>query len=320
VAAKPGPVAAKPAPVAAKPAPVAAKPAPVAPKPPPPVEEGPDPAEEFFPDEINEAGFFVEQGLYDEAREILQVILEDLPDSPKANRLMRKLDALERGESPPDENAAPAAPEEDGSVSLAQELEEEFSGILPAEQQDEPVQISVDEVLAEFKKGVDKQLSQDDVDARHDLGIAYKEMGLFDDAVAEFERSSRGPRKEADAWYLVGLCRLEQQQEREAVAAFQRALEAKVITDHQRNAIHFEMGSAHQALGELPEALLLFRQVAEADPMFKDVGQRLVELEGQGVVPAQGKRKAGPGPGNGTAPAAGAAGAGAKKGKNIGYI
>lgn len=298
----------------------AAAPAPPPPQPaaapPAPVSDEPDMAEEFFPDELAEADFFVQNGLFDEAREILQKVLDDVPDSRRANHMLAVANALELGEEPPVMGAAAPArpPEDDNAFDLARELDSELGdlgddlGGIPVEPTE---QVSVDTVLAEFKKGVDKVVAQDDADTHHDLGIAYKEMGLLEDAVGEFQRSSRSPRKEADALYMIGVCRMEQGQHKEAGEAFLKAAQSPNATDYQKTAAGYERGVCLQSMGDMAAALDAMRAVAALDATFKDVKQKIAQLE---PLASAGVRKAG----NGTAgrPAAD----GSKKGKNIGYI
>ena len=43
-----------------------------------------------------------------------------------------------------------------------------------------------------FKKGVEEQAGREDSDTHYNLGIAYKEMGLLDEAIAEFLLTREG--------------------------------------------------------------------------------------------------------------------------------
>jgi tetratricopeptide (TPR) repeat protein len=290
----------------------------------------PDMALDFFPDELAEAAFFIRQGLFDEARELLHGVLAEVPDSSRATWMIHSANALERGEEPPSEPLAPppdptalhaprsAAPE--SAFSLAQELADELSDAaadLPSVGQE---QVSVETVLAAFREDVDRVVSQDDADTHHDLGIAYREMGLLDDAMAEFERSSRNRRKEADAFYMVGLCRMERQQFAEAVEAFQRAHAAEVVTDNQRVAIHYELGRALHRSGRLWEALAAMRAVVSMDPSFKDAGEHVRAWESDAGGTGEGRNSQGAQRAAPVSPAGQKTDGGKKKSKNIGYI
>ena len=69
-------------------------------------------------------------------------------------------------------------------------------------------QYSVDEVFSEFKKGLEKVVKPEDVDTHYDLGIAYKEMGLIDDAIGEFDVARQGcvgKKNELDCLTMIGM-------------------------------------------------------------------------------------------------------------------
>ena len=62
------------------------------------------------------------------------------------------------------------------------------------------------DIFKEFKKGVDKQLGQEDYDTRYNLGIAYKEMGLIDEAIAEFQLAARTRGRLLECSSMLGIC------------------------------------------------------------------------------------------------------------------
>jgi tetratricopeptide (TPR) repeat protein len=257
----------------------------------------PDPAEEFFGDELGEADFFVRQGLLDEARDILQSILEDVPDSKKAAALLATIEAQESGGN----GEAEAAPRE-GAFDLASELESELEDLGVPDAPAEDFQYSVDEVFSEFKRGVEKAVSADDADTHYDLGIAYKEMGLVEDAIHEFEISSASAAKRADALYMMGICEVELGRHANAVKRFKDAIHVDNINPAQKLAVMFELGVAHQALDQTAEALAILDKVYKKNPKFKDVAERVQALGGGDPVAGSASRPP------------------VKKGKNISYL
>ena len=61
------------------------------------------------------------------------------------------------------------------------------------EPQDEDEQREFQEILEQFKRGIEENLETDDYEAHYDLGVAFKEMGLLDEAIAEFQKALRAP-------------------------------------------------------------------------------------------------------------------------------
>src|SRR5262249_36137488 len=88
--------------------------------------------------------------------------------------------------------------EEDDFFDLAAELEEGLLNVQNAVEEDRPADgqnYSLEDILSDFKKGVEKQLGSEDYDTRYNLGIAYKEMGLIDEAIAEFQIAAKDPKR-----------------------------------------------------------------------------------------------------------------------------
>ena len=80
------------------------------------------------------------------------------------------------------------------------------------------------EIFKEFKKGVDEKIGQEDYDTRYNLGIAYKEMGLIEEAIHEFLISSKHPLKFFDSAGLLGICFREKGMMDESIGWFEKAL------------------------------------------------------------------------------------------------
>src|SRR5262249_29552450 len=130
---------------------------------------------------LDEADFFASQGMMEEALEVIQ---EAILIYPTSNALhSRLLDYEARADA--QEQAEEQAADTDDSFDIAEQLANELSDV-PAPSSHEEM-IDVESVFAQFKKGVAAQISPEDSDTHFDLGIAYKEMGLTDDAISEFE-------------------------------------------------------------------------------------------------------------------------------------
>jgi tetratricopeptide (TPR) repeat protein len=302
--------------------------------------------EEDLSDELDEVDFFLQQGLVDEAREALHNLQAFYPDHAQVKSRLTEVERRAAAAAPPpapalDLDQAAESPGELGAVHQSPQLVETSALGTPsfdigkelAEELDhgappppDEFQYSVEDVFNQFKKGVAETVKAEDSDTHYDLGIAYKEMGLLDDAVHEFETAVRGSnrKKEVDGLSMVGLCRMAQGRPREAVEALRRALRSDYLTKEAVRAVQFDLGAAYEATGEVEVALWYLHKVARADPAYRQVGQRITALGGgPGRPPADelpAPRAAGltglppPRP---IAPAAPAA-AGPKK--NIGYL
>jgi tetratricopeptide (TPR) repeat protein len=282
-----------------------------------------DPANQFFPDELEEAEFFIRQELLDEAKEILTSILDDVPDSGRVQWMLARIEAKENGEPEP-----PAPWEQKLEEQILEEVQAHLDGLGfgddPSQKPlgDATMQISVDEVLSQFKKGVAETVPEDDAATHYELGIAYREMGLHEDAIAEFTIAARAPSRAADARFLIGLVRKELGQFDQAVEAFEAALGMPTATKDQRGAAEYERGVALEELGRLPEALRALKAAKAHGSAAVDIDRRIKAL-----IDKVGDVDAGHVNGNGSQNGAGGAaktadkGAGASRGpKNIDYV
>jgi tetratricopeptide (TPR) repeat protein len=274
-----------------------------------PVETGP------VSEELNEATFFIEQGLVEEAREILETVELVRPGLPRTAALLRQLEAMEREGTPLPElptgtgHERPPGiepiPIRTGSYNLAEELAEELATNPPEEEAipeaaDGDFQYSVDEVFSEFKKGLEKVVNPADVDTHYDLGIAYKEMGLVEDAIAMFDvarRGCAGRRKEVDCLTMVALLEGMRGSWDKAVEAYRQALSSEHASGPTLVALLYDLGAAYESAKAPGRALSQYLKVAELEPDHRDVQKliarlsKVTEPEDDGPAP-----RVGPGP------------------------
>lgn len=147
-------------------------------------------------------------------------------------------------------------------------------------------QYSVEEVLAEFKKGVSQTVRPEDSETHYNLGIAYKEMGLLEDAISQFDQAragSVGTQRELDCWITAGLCHAEMGSHEAAIDSFRSGLGAAAITAESALALHFEIGRSFEALGDATQALDHYGRVQRANSGYPGVAEALARL-GQGAA------------------------------------
>ncbi len=240
-----------------------------------------DPANTFFPDELAEAEFFIQQDLLDEAREILEPILEEIDDSERVKHMLARVAAKEAGEHEP-----PAPWEQRLIDEVAAEIDELA---MPAEPQAAPGQISVAEVLSQFKRGIAETVPEDDAATHYDLGIAYREMGLLEDAIGEFEVAARAASRAPDALFLIGIVRLEQQRTADAHKAFDAAISSPAATPAQRAAAEYERGVLFADVeNDGMNGLIAFKRSKQLGGSSPDLDRRiqtLIKAHGDVEVP-----------------------------------
>jgi len=231
-----------------------------------PTSEGPAPTMEVE-EGLEEAEFFLAQGLFEEAR----AILEELARSHPQNSIVHERLAELREQEGAGELGG------DAEFGLAAKLAEELGdgAMAPAEGGQ---MLDVEQVFEQFKSGVEAEVGVEDSDTHFDLGIAYKEMGLLDDAVHEFQVSMRNAQKECICHTMIGLCYLEKGAYSEAIGAFKKGLYVEQKTEREELGLYYELGNAYELLNDAREALYYYQKVQKRDPDFRDVKGKIRAL------------------------------------------
>ncbi|MEO8275267.1 MAG: tetratricopeptide repeat protein [Thermoanaerobaculia bacterium] len=172
--------------------------------------------------------------------------------------------------------------EEEGFFDLAAELEQELSkedllsgkDLMPT-----PQEQSLEEIVEGFKRGVAESLSAEDYDTHYNLGIAYREMGLLDEAIGEFQLASKEPRYLVDCASLLGGCFLEKGLPELAIKWFQRGLEIPHLPEEALLGLLYDLGNVYIFQGDQDKARHAFVEIYGVNSNYRDVVAKLAELD-----------------------------------------
>ena len=193
------------------------------------------------------------------------------------------------------ESEAPSSPEvpavaeenlfadEQKFFNLAEELEKDLGDEVPAEESSEintpQGEVSLEEIFREFKKGVEQQLSAEDYETHYNLGIAYKEMGLVDEAIGEFQLASKDPGRAVECCSMLGHCFLEKGMPQLAIKWFQKGLESPGIVELATAGMLYDLAQVYQDTGDTDSAYRTFQEVYGLNANYRDVVRRVKELD-----------------------------------------
>ncbi len=167
--------------------------------------------------------------------------------------------------------------------NLAEELEKELGDEAVPEESGEistpQGEVSLEEIFREFKKGVEQQLSAEDYETHYNLGIAYKEMGLVDEAIGEFQLASKDPGRALECCSMLGHCFLEKGMPQLAIKWFRKGLETPSIQEAQTAGMLYDLGAVYQDTGETDLAYKTFQEVYGLNANYRDVARRVRDLE-----------------------------------------
>ncbi len=135
------------------------------------------------------------------------------------------------------------------------------------------------EALAEFKRALDQNLPMEDYQTHYDLGLAFKEMGLLDEAIGEFQKAIRSPEGRLRTSEALGQCFYEQG--RPAVAeAVLKSVERGSESDSEKIGVLYWLARALEAQGKTRNARGYYERVLAVDVAFADTSDRLAGLDG----------------------------------------
>jgi len=112
-----------------------------------------------------------------------------------------------------------------------------------------------------------------------DLGIAYKQMGLYDAAIAEFKLLQADRTRAVFALTMIGECVEAKGEMGEAVGKYKEALNQSQITLSESLELYYLLGSVFERLGDVREALYFFENLRKRDASFRDVVRRIAALK-----------------------------------------
>lgn len=231
--------------------------------------------------DLEEAEFYLQQGLFDEAEKVCADILKQSPGNAdvqaKLDEIMTQRDNQGgQGETSSELQDLAAELLEDGFPEL--DLDESGEDDATDGVRVEPADSESQDESKVFRTDVDEQIAADDLESHYNLGIAYREMGLFDDAIVEFSKAENDPVRFVDCLTLKGLCHVDKGEFEKSEEAFKTALSGDSLDDGQKLSIYYELGILYEGWERPLDALDSFQFVADCDLFFRDVADRIESL------------------------------------------
>jgi len=134
------------------------------------------------------------------------------------------------------------------------------------------------DMLRKFKQGLADNLEAEDYQSHYDLAIAFREMGLIDEAIAEFQKALGSPTNRLATYEALGQCFMDKQQFKLASSVLSRALSEKAPED-QLVGVLYLLGTSAEAQGNAAEALGYYQRVFVVDIQFRDIADRMHAVE-----------------------------------------
>ena len=134
------------------------------------------------------------------------------------------------------------------------------------------------EILEQFKRGIEENLESDDYQSHYDLGVAFKEMGLLDEAIAEFQKALRAPDGRLRTSEALGMAFFEKGQFAVSETVLRRAVDGDAEGDEAKIGLLYWLGRALEAQGKGADAIASYERAMAVDIRFMDLGERIHRL------------------------------------------
>jgi len=142
------------------------------------------------------------------------------------------------------------------------------------------------EVFDEFRAELGEMgAEEEDLETHYNLGIAFREMGLLEEAISEFQKVAkandrgRAFRYTMQCCTLLGLAFMEKGQPTIAAIWYERALKTPGMDPESTLALRYDLGVAQESAGEPEAALKSFSQVYAMNIDYRDVAERIAALQ-----------------------------------------
>ena len=213
---------------------------------------------------------YLKEGLAGNAKNYYQSILQINPRDSAALKALKNIESPQPPKERAIHSAAPA---------------QSFPSKYPHPPEKEPVPEAAD--LASSPAMDPSMLSSEpgasaldkDSETHYHLGIAYKEMELFDYAVSEFELASSAPSMKFDCYIMLGNCYMEKGDYNKSIEYYRICSEIPGSSKEKLARLHFNLGLAYEASGMVSAAIDTFNLVLKLDHSFSEAKEKISKLQ-----------------------------------------
>jgi tetratricopeptide (TPR) repeat protein len=204
------------------------------------------------------ADLYYKRGLFGETRLQYEKILEIDPKNKKARDGLAGLRMIE---SKATKTSAPGGDVLQGTESKATKTSASRKSLVEdITRKEDPVWNAI---LQDLQRQLSAQLREDDYQTHYHLGIAFKEMGLLQKAIEEFQSAIADPDLEFYSYLMIGTCCREIGNYNKALEYLKKGLRIKPLTKQQYEDLYFQLGLTLEEGGQTKEALEAFTKVIE---------------------------------------------------------
>ena len=214
------------------------------------------------------AKLYLKEGLAGSAKSYYQSVIEIDPDDQEALKSLREIEGHQKTEEPPKITLPPDPVPRESYRSIEKKIGEETpSPVLPSSV---PPMVTYE---------TETSSSDKDSEMHYHLGIAYKEMELFDYAIPEFELASSDSSLKFDCSMMLGDCFMEKGDYDKSIEHYKSISQVSGLSDEKLARLQFHLGLAYEAKGMVSEAIDTFTLVLKLDHSLLEAQEKIKRLQ-----------------------------------------
>jgi tetratricopeptide (TPR) repeat protein len=163
---------------------------------------------------------------------------------------------------------------------LSEKIDEELEAIKEAclQQTRGPSRLGekeLSDIVSIFTKSVEERIDMKDSETRYNLGVAFLEQGLVDEAIQEFKRAQEDKNLRLECSSLLSLCYKKKGEFQEALKWIESALKLAVEDSNQFYALQYEAASLYEEMNQTKKAMKIYKKIKKWNPEFRDVASKI---------------------------------------------
>lgn len=190
-----------------------------------------------------------------------------------------ELESIFEEEEKKAEEAKEEAEEGSGVYDLAAAISQELEAMeeIESEEEEKTHEDMEKEMIRKFSSSMSAAVEEDDYQTHFDLGIAYMEMGMYDDAIAEFQISSKAKEKRLESLELMGMCLFGKGLYEEAIETLEKGLKEEGYPPEAYLGLKYNLAKVYTELGNRVKAKQLIEEIKKVDPAYLEKVKKVAE-------------------------------------------
>lgn len=135
------------------------------------------------------------------------------------------------------------------------------------------------EIISKFRKEIEEKIDRKDAEAHYNLGVAFLEQGLIDEALVEFEVASREGSRAVDCYSIISQCYKQKKDYQEAVKWAEKGLGLTEKGSAQHLSLCYDLAVLYEEMKKKKKALELYEEIGKISPDYRAVSERIKKLK-----------------------------------------